>query len=216
MDEYLLSLWQKRYRRAVWVANCLRVVPFVRMIGLNGSLMTGQMTADSDIDFYIVTAANRLYLTRWLVTGVVHLTGWRRYGHRVRGRVCLNRFATVEAMNITPHNDYHARVFSQLLPLVSINQTYQGCLQANHWMEQLGQPVKVHRPQRAGFSWRTLGRGMGEWLLAGTLGDMLESWQQSWQQRRIACDPRTQLTSSLVRVSNKELCFHFMDKELTK
>lgn len=207
-ERSLLPLFESRLRRAVGVARLLTAVPFIRMVGLNGSLVTGTMSRQSDIDFYIVTAPGRLYTARLLATVLVHLTGWRRYGRRVRGRVCLNRFATVEAMDITPHNDYHARVFSGLEPLWAASGVYDRYRRANQWMASLGHPPQssrrpMRRP-RAAAAWQ----GWGERRLAGRFGTWLERWQAAWQRARIARDPRTYAPGSRVFVRDNELCFH--------
>lgn len=215
MDQSLLSLWRQRYLRAVRIAGHLRAVPFIRMVGLNGSMVTNRMNSQSDIDFYIVTAKNRLYLTRTLVTMAVHLTGWRRYGQKIRGRVCLNRFATEEALSIYPHNEYHARVFSKLAPIFAVKDTYQQYLQANSWMKNQGYPIHKYRTAKLGFNLLVGCRVLGEWLLAGAVGDILDRWLGRWQRQRILNDPRTKAAGSLVYVRKNELCFHVNKKDVS-
>lgn len=203
------KLWWERARRARGCAYLLRGVPFLRLVGLNGSLVTGTMNRESDIDFYIVTAADRLYLTRALVTLVVHLTGWRRYGDKIRGRICLNRFATVEALEITPHDDYHARVFSGLVPLWAVDETYSQYVAANRWMTDFSAPPTNHstRPLSPGIT--AIFRRVSERILGGWWGDRLEGWCRVWQQGRIRRDPRTEQPGSRVFIRENELCFHF-------
>lgn len=178
------------------------------MVGLNGSLVTGTMSRQSDIDFYIVTAPDRLYTCRLLTTLLVHLTGWRRYGTKVRGRVCLNRFATTDALDITPHNDYHARVFSGLEPLWAADGVYECYQNANIWMRVFDyNPVSTRSPMRQPSGAKWLQR-VGEWLLGGYFGDWFETRQRAWQQRRIKQDPRTHAAGSRVFVRENELCLH--------
>lgn len=190
------------------MARLLSGIPFIRLVGLNGSLVTGSMSRDSDIDFYLAVAPGRLYTGRLLATLAVHLTGWRRYGSRVRGRVCLNRFATTEALDITPHNDYHARVFSGLEPLWAHEGVYERYQTANQWMTVFGYEVScARRSMRRGW-WRGAMQRVGEWLLGGWLGDWFEARQRQWQQARIKKDPRTAELGSRVFIRENELCFH--------
>ena len=212
IDTSLVSLWQARINRARGVARLLSAVPFVRLVGLNGSIITGQMTGGSDIDLYIVTAPGRLYLGRLFVTVAVHLTGWRRYGHKIRGRVCLNRFATTEAMDITPHNDYHARVFSGLEPLWSTPGVYEDYCRANRWMSVYGYHVSSSRRSMIRPWWAALWQWIGEVALGGRLGSWLESRQKVWQQSRIRHDVRTIEPGSRVYIRENELCFHATKK----
>lgn len=207
-DRFLNSLFESRLQRAVAVARLLSAIPFIRMVGLNGSLVTGTMSRQSDIDFYLVTAPGRLYTARLLATVAVHLSGWRRYGSRVRGRVCLNRFATVEAMDITPHNDYHARVFSGLEPLWAAPGVYEGYQAANGWMTAFGFDLRSSRRPMRRSRLAAIWQRWGERRLSGRFGAWLERWQAAWQRARIARDPRTHTPGSRVFVRDNELCFH--------
>jgi hypothetical protein len=166
------------------------------------------MSRESDIDFYLAVAPGRLYTGRLLATLAVHLTGWRRYGWRVRGRVCLNRFATTEALDITPHNDYHARVFSGLEPLWAHEGVYERYQSVNQWMTVFGYQVGCSRRSLRREGWRGTVQRVGEWLLGGLIGDRLERWQRDWQRARIKGDPRTSEEGSRVFIRDNELCFH--------
>jgi len=171
-------------------------------------MVTGEMDSDSDIDFYIVTAEKRLFTARLLAVGLVHFTGWRRYGKKIRGRICLNRFATLKALTITPCNDYHARVFSALAPLYAQQAVYRDYYEANQWMDRCGYQRVIYPTIRLTPNGAQFIRRIGEWWLGGRVGDWLETRLSHWQQHRIAVDPRTQESQGRVRVSSDELCLH--------
>lgn len=175
-------------------------------------MVTGTMKEESDIDFYLVTAPNRLYLTRALIIVTVHLTGWRRYGSKIRGRICLNRFATTKALDITPHNEYHARVFSGLMPLYAEHSVYRKYVQANQWMSQLDYQIKEHQVTKLKFNFGLGVKQFGQWILKGRTGDWLEQRFAKWQQQRILKDPRTKEQGSRVFIRANELCLHPIKK----
>lgn len=203
-------------KRAIYVAKWLRWVPFVELVGLNGSMATNTATRASDIDFYIVTRPNRLYTARLLAVMVVHLTGWRRYGNRIAGRVCLNRFATRAGLTVTPHNEYHARVFSPLVPLFTQSGIYARYRAANEWMAQAHFPV-IPLP-----NWRNdigvvpgtipLPRRLVQWLLHGRLGDWCEEQLSAYQRERILRHSATYDPESRVFIRAHELCLHLAKK----
>ncbi len=85
-----------RVTKAVYFANMISKIPFVRGVSLTGSLAQGLSNLNSDIDFFVKVSKGRLYLTRLWVTAVIHLTGYRRHATKVSGRVCLNWFATFD------------------------------------------------------------------------------------------------------------------------
>lgn len=202
--------FQKEYwRRARVVAYYLQLVPFVKMVGLNGSLSRGEAKETSDIDFLIIAKKNRIWTCRMLVTLITELSGYRRQGEKEAGMICLNRYQTNDYLTIWPHNEYHARVFSQLIPLVDIDDTYNRYLKKNQWMKKFGWPLKENQslisPSRFLLSLQYL----QEKLLCSGFGDALEKVFKKYQEKRIMKDRRTQTASKgRIRVSDRELCFH--------
>lgn len=205
------SDYQRLYlRRAERVAQLLAGLPFIRLVGLNGSLARGEAAEQSDIDYLIITAPGRLYTVRLLVTSFVHLLGLRRYGRLIAGRICLNHYQTADQLTIEPRNRYSAEIFSQLIPLVDLDNTYRRYQVVNEWMAQFGQPVRSpgrRRPSRS-LLFSQLTRRLGEWLLVGWWGDRLEALAKTYQQRKIARNPLTRRYPDRINVSDNRLLFH--------
>ncbi|OGD57191.1 hypothetical protein A2V71_02110 [Candidatus Berkelbacteria bacterium RBG_13_40_8] len=201
---------QKKYlKRAKIVAYLLQLAPFVRMVGLNGSLTRWQARESSDIDFLIIAKRNRIWTCRIFVTLITHLTGLRRYGDKTAGRICLNRYQTDNFLDIQPHNDYHARTFSQTWPLVNVNKTYEKFIQKNVWMAKMGYSFKKNEKNLQKNVIFASIRKMKEWILNGSFGDAVEKTLGNYQKKRILSDIRTRKApKGRVRVSDRELCFH--------
>lgn len=205
-----MTKFQKEYlRRAKVVAFWLQLAPFIKMVGLNGSLSRGEAKETSDIDFLIIAQKNRIWTCRMFVTFMTELSGYRRQGEKIAGMICLNRYQTNDYLTILPKNEYHARVFSQLIPLVDIDNTYEQYIKANTWMAKLGWLVRENRKMIAHSQFLSTLRNFKERCLSGSFGDWLESVLKYYQKRRILRDKRT-LTAATgrIRVSDKELCFH--------
>ena len=62
-----------RFGEAVEVGRRIARLPFVRGVGISGSLSKGVMHDDSDCDFFIITSAGRLWLVRTMLV-VMHRT----------------------------------------------------------------------------------------------------------------------------------------------
>lgn len=185
-------------------------LPFVRMVGLTGSVAQGQARAASDIDFFIVTVPGRLFSVRLFVTFFVHLLGLRRRGRLVAGRICLNRYQTLDVLEILPHTRYHAHDLSQLIPLVDLDQTYQKFREANQWMAaeyQIAFPGFHPRIPRSLRLIRSLQR-VGEWLLTGRLGDWCEKQFKRFQLRYQAWNSATSAQRTNIVVTDSRLLFH--------
>ena len=205
-----MTKFQKEYlRRAKVVAFWLQLAPFVKLVGLNGSLSRGEAKETSDIDFLIIAGKNRIWTCRMFVTFITELSGYRRQGKKIAGMICLNRYQTNDFLNVLPKNEYHARVFSQLIPLVDIHDTYSQYLKKNAWMAKLSWPVKENRTIISHSHLLSLLRNFQERCLRGGFGDWLEKIFKKYQKRRILKDKRTMTAvEGRIRVSDKELCFH--------
>lgn len=138
MDE---RLWKKYWLRAVWGAWLLRFVPFVRMVGLNGSMVTGNLNSKSDIDFLIITERGHLYTANILSIITMRLFGLKVHGNKIIGRICLNRYQVVNNLKIGEESVYHARVFHNLIPLFASKELYKKYCKYNRWMGQFGYPL---------------------------------------------------------------------------
>lgn len=179
-------------KRAKKSANLLRYVPFMRMVGLNGSIVRGEETERSDIDFLIVAKRGRLYTTRFFATFLIHLTGWRRYGKKIAGRVCLNCYLNDINPDITPNNSRSRKKVAVsnkfMIVLVDYRNTAKRFLNKNVWMQRykvVGEEysqklVKRLTPQGVSRSFRLL-----EPMLSGWFGDVLEKKLMDYQVRRI-------------------------------
>ena len=198
------------FRRATRVALVLAGLPFVRFVGLTGSVARGTAHEGSDIDFFIVANPGRLFTVRLLVSLFVHLFGLRRHGQKISGRICLNRYQTTDALEILPHNRYHAQDLSQLIPLVDLDHIYDQFRLANRWMAQdFGSdfPAHKHRPSRS-LRFSQLTRRPLEWLLAGWLGEWLEVKTKASQTKKIAANPLTSQYPESIQVLDTRLTFH--------
>ncbi|TSC93313.1 MAG: hypothetical protein CEN91_248 [Candidatus Berkelbacteria bacterium Licking1014_85] len=99
------ELYNQRFRQTQRIVKILSRFPFVNMIALTGSMITGKITEKSDIDLFIQAEKGRLYLCRFLTTGFVWLIGKKRTNKKIAGKFCLNWYATFNGpkKNNIPH-----------------------------------------------------------------------------------------------------------------
>lgn len=85
------ELWSRQYWAKVdrWKWLC-RFVPYLRKVYVCNNLSFDNVTKESDIDLFIVTAPNRLFITRIILTGLFHCFGIRRHDKKIAGRFCLS------------------------------------------------------------------------------------------------------------------------------
>lgn len=165
-------------KRMGWMIS---LFPFTRSICISGSLSKGSMDASGDLDWFIITAPNRLWLCRSMLIAFkkVVLLNSKKY-------FCVNHIIDARHLEVRNHDRFTATEIATLLPVVD-NGDLAAFVRANPW-------VRDHFPAWRGLETRTCPRGtalvkrLAEALLGGALGDRLErlayrQWQRFVERR---------------------------------
>lgn len=102
--------------------------PFVRGIAISGSLSKYYASENPDIDYFIITAADRLWIARSLLhlfKKATFLTGSQHF-------YCMNYFIDTKALQITHPNSYSAIETATLLPVYNVEVMKQFFIE-NEW-----------------------------------------------------------------------------------
>lgn len=113
--------------------SIFRFNPWVKLVALTGARAMNNAFLADDIDLMIITAENRLWLTRLLLS--ILLFPWLRRGQKINGRLCLNLWLDESALTITPRNLFTAHEICQARPLYNCDQTYEKFIKANLWVK---------------------------------------------------------------------------------
>jgi len=195
--------------RAVW---WLRFIPFVRMIAVTGTLAMKNSEKDSDIDFLVVLEKGRIFTGRLLVTLVVHLLGKRRYGKKIKNRICLNYFITTGSLEIKRQDLFAANEYSFIYPLFGFD-VYQKFGEANiEWIKKFKpnfefselKPAKCY-VEHGKFS--QFVQKVREALINSLGGDRIESWLKRKQIGKIKQNPLTYKKGGYVEYNDENLVF---------
>jgi hypothetical protein len=90
-------------KRARWISRFLKQVPFVRGIFITGSLSKNVAAPSSDVDFMIVTAPNRLWICKMILTGIRRLLLFNSIKY-----CCFNLFVTENGFFFSDQNVFNA------------------------------------------------------------------------------------------------------------
>lgn len=117
-----LSLAQKQ---ALFISK----FPFVRAVMASGSLSKNYMDEHSDLDFFIITKPNRLWIARMLLAlyQKIFLLNSHKY-------FCVNYFVDEHHLGIEEKNLYTATELSTLIPLYG-KEYYPQLMMANYWIK---------------------------------------------------------------------------------
>jgi predicted nucleotidyltransferase len=95
------------------VAKFLYRFPYVKAIAVSGSLSKNVATQKTDIDFFIITAANRL----WIARTCMHLYKKLTFLAGRQNWYCMNYYVDEEVMEIREKNIFTAMEIVTLLPM---------------------------------------------------------------------------------------------------
>lgn len=103
---------QKYIRKLPFYAKIIRSFPFVRAIAISGSLSKNIMHDDGDIDYFIITAKGRLWISRTLLVlfKKLFLFNSRKY-------FCVNYFVDEDNLKIADENIFTAIEIAYMLPV---------------------------------------------------------------------------------------------------
>jgi hypothetical protein len=126
-NERALGLLGKSSKYAGIIAS----FPFVRGIAISGSLSKFYASEHPDIDYFVITAADRLWIARSLLhlfKKLTFITGHQHY-------FCMNYFVDMKALKITHPNLYTAIEVATLLPVYDYSMMKQ-FLEENSWVRE--------------------------------------------------------------------------------
>lgn len=134
-----LNLAEGKMKRASEAVAWLRFIPGVKMAAVCNSLALGNVREESDIDLFIVTARRRIWLTRFSVTAAVHLLGLRRYGAKVRDKICLSFYVTEDDLDLEKvaldRDPYFYYWLAALIPLYD-DGIFKNLIARNAWLKK--------------------------------------------------------------------------------
>jgi hypothetical protein len=193
----------KKLKKVVWF---LKFVPYVRMVGVTGRLAMKNADAQSDWDLLIVLQSGRIWIGRTLVTIFLHVIGKRRYGKKIKDRVCLNYFLASDAMEIKTKDLFSSGEYSFMLPLFG-QSAYKKFKTANQWIgetrinysQKIGS-VKLLKDTKTSRFIRELGEIIFD-------SNFLENFLRRIEKKKIENNPLTQKEGSFIEASNESLIF---------
>lgn len=161
-----------------WAASA-SAIPWVRYVGLTGSLAKG--APDTDMDVFVVAASGRGYLAFALLKTVGR---WLAANRGIR--LCVNFLVEEHELLLGPHDAFTATEFVTMLPLLD-DGVQQKLWESNaRWVHALCGGARSPEPPPAAAGWRRRIRRGLEWLLAGRPGAWLNAKIRSAKRRRLA------------------------------
>src|SRR5579872_1776619 len=182
-------LADKRQRGEAHADNLLRIAarnakilyqfPFVRGICISGSLSKRCADERADIDYFIITGANRLWIARTLMHFYKKLSYLRGHQHHY----CMNYYIDEEALEIREKNIFTAIELFTLMPMCG-NGGLTSFFDANEWTSQYLPQYQSRQREALDHHRNSLLKRLLERVFNNRLFDRLESYLQGLTDRR--------------------------------
>ena len=174
--ERAARLWPIAYR----FGRILATLPYVRMVGVSGSLAAGNPDDAADIDYFIVSIPGRLWLAR---AGAVALV---RLAHLAGIRPCPNYLLSTRALALAERDLYTAHELLQVVPVAGFG-VYQQFRLANAWTANfLPNRSRVATPSRREGLASALIRSSVELALPRSAASYVDGWEARRKAARLA------------------------------
>jgi hypothetical protein len=130
---------EKMWRIAQFVGRLMSHVPFVRGVFISGQLCRYLAEKGSDIDFFIVTDPDRLWIVRTFFVTLRRTLLFNR-----RKFLCTNYFVTTTNLDVRERNQYVACEVASLKPVVN-RKLFEEFIGRNRWIESFYPNYAVER-----------------------------------------------------------------------
>ena len=169
-------------KKANKVAKIISAFPYVRAVAVSGSLSKNFADDSADIDFFIITAANRL----WIARSFLHLFKKLTFLVHMQHYYCMNYFIDEAEPMIVEKNIYTAIEIATLLPLRG-TVVFENFYTANRWTKKFlpNNYMHISSAKETGSNWL---KSITEWLFSNKIGDRLDNYcmkitANSWSRK---------------------------------
>ncbi len=174
-------------KKAEKAAAIISAFPFVRGVAVSGSLSKYFADEQSDIDFFIITKANRL----WIARTFLHIFKKLTFIVRKQSYFCMNYFVDEKDPAIMEKNIYTAMEVATVLPLRD-NGTFEQFFKANSWASVFFPNKFLHTPtvKKTGKSWvkslieKSLNNRFGDSMDNFLMNQTAKSWNAKTQSNK--------------------------------
>ncbi len=173
---------KKIERKVKRYSKIISSFPFVEAVCISGSFSKGVLDLDGDIDYFIITKPDRLWLSRTLLIlfKKIFLFNSKKY-------FCVNYFIDTNTLVTPDKNIYTATEVSTLIPVNNI-KLFTDFVNANKWVYDQFPNLKEVRKSAYFDNKKRVFTQIFEKILSGKIGTKLDNYffkitVKTWQKR---------------------------------
>jgi hypothetical protein len=142
--------------------------PFLKGVFISGGLSKNYFHQHSDIDYFIITTKNRLWLCR-----TIFILYYKLLSKKKKEFFCLNYFISEADLTIPDRNQFVATEIATLLPMVN-HDLYIQFLQTNDWYTSYFPQMPIRSSQESAPLRKHVVKSFIEYLFSGFIGNKVD------------------------------------------
>lgn len=179
-------LRDKKWKIFLKSAKKFKFIPFVDFVFASGSMVLGNVREASDFDVLVGCRYGRIFTARFFCILLFGILNERRkklsHDDEAKNKICFNHFITAKSLRLSgPHHIYWRELYRSLVPIYGDSGHIEKFWEANDWTN--GHSRLIGDTRR--YSGKAVLGQVLEFILAGLVGDILESFLRKIQLRRI-------------------------------
>jgi len=158
------AIMPKAYKKAEFIFK----FPFVKGVAISGSLSKGYFDEKSDFDFFVITKAKRVWITRALIAFYKRL--FLSNSHK---EFCVNYFVSTETLEIEEKNRFTATEIATVIPIFGKN-IFSEFYNQNTWVHNFFPNIDLKgKLNKLRLSKKTKGARFLEFILDNYFGQFI-------------------------------------------
>jgi predicted nucleotidyltransferase len=184
-----------------------KLLPWVKLVAVSGSVAGGSPKAEDDIDIVVITESHRVWLSRLLLIAIFSLLGKRRRPTddpaKVNNKLCLNMWLTEDRLASEDRDIYVAHELMQLVPIVNRHQMLERYWAANEWVRKFLPNAQLAELSVEKVKIETGGLRLLDWL---------DHWAEKWQRERMRVVTKERVEEDLLMFHPRDYRTEVLDK----
>ena len=130
----------RKFRQALRISHLFKFIPWIKMIAIGNIIGDHNMKNNGDIDFFIISEKNKIWLTRFFCTLIAKILNKRPQKNKTKDTICLSFYITENNLNLKNlmlnKNDlYFVYWLACLTPIYDTDNYYQKLITTNFWLK---------------------------------------------------------------------------------
>lgn len=177
--------WEKTRKIIKW----LQILPYVKAVGVSGSLSINNTKKESDLDLFIIAKYGRIWTVRAFVNSFLELIRQKRHDLVIKDKICPNWFITDKSLKLKLKNLSRAHFCEQLIPIFGLSE-FDKFFKANKWVKQyLSSYNSINKKNnikiiKTNKFFKYIAKLL-EYFLNTKIGDFIEKKFKNWQKNKI-------------------------------